>query len=226
MSAGEADIARALHGVRARIDAACARAGRARGNVRLVAVSKMHGADAVRAAYAAGQRTFGENYVQELREKAEALADLVDLRWSFIGHLQRNKAKDVVRVAEMVETVDSERLAIELARQAEAASRRLPILVEVNIAGEAQKSGVAPRDVTALLTMIRALPSLEVRGLMCVPPASDVAEASRPHFRALRELAEAHGLVELSMGMTSDFEIAIEEGATSIRVGTAIFGAR
>lgn len=222
-------VAAALEGVRDRVRAAATAAGRAPNSVTLVAVSKTQPAAAIRDAYACGQRDFGENYVQELVQKAEQLKDLNELRWHFIGHLQRNKAKLVAPLVALVHTVDSLELAQELAKRlaAAGAERRLPVLVEVSIAGEQQKHGVAPADLTQLLNGIEALPQLSLRGLMCVPPLDDDA---RPHFDNLRELQRQHGgvgrLPELSMGMTSDLEQAVAAGATLVRVGTAIFGAR
>jgi pyridoxal phosphate enzyme (YggS family) len=217
------DVPARLSAVRARIEAACARAGRDPAEVTLVAVSKRQSVEAIRAAYDAGQRVFGENYVQELAHKAEALGELPGLRLHFIGHLQRNKAKLVRRVAHAVETLDSIRLADALAG---AGGAPLPVLAQVNVAREPQKSGCAPEDLAALVAHVRALPSLRLEGLMTVPPASDDPEASRPCFRALRELGAEHGLPALSMGMSADLEVAVEEGATMVRVGTAIFGAR
>ncbi len=226
MSGGATDAARVaerLAMVRESIARACARAGRSVDEVTLVAVSKRHPAEAVRAAYAAGQRVFGENYVQELVEKAAALADLEDLRWHFIGHLQRNKARQVAEVGAVVETVDSPRLARELGRRA---SAPLDVLAQVNVAGEAQKSGCAPEELPALLEAIASEPQLRLRGLMTIPPFDDDPERTRPHFARLRALADAHGLPARSMGMSADLEVAIEEGATIVRVGTAIFGPR
>lgn len=222
----EGAIAARLAEVRARIARACASAGREAGSVALAAVSKTHDAAAVREAYAAGQRLFGENYVQELVAKARALEDLEELRWHFIGHLQRNKVKDVLGVARCVETVDSVRLAEAVARRAEASGARVEVLVQVDVAGEAQKAGCAPDELDAVIAAVRASSTLQLRGLMTIPPLGAAPEASRPHFRALRALAEARGLRELSMGMSADLEVAIEEGATIVRVGTAIFGAR
>jgi pyridoxal phosphate enzyme (YggS family) len=216
-------IADALSRVRDRIERACAKAGRGPEEVVLVAVSKTHGEDAVREAYAAGQRLFGENYVQELADKASALADLPELRWHFIGHLQRNKVKQVVRAKAVIETVDSERLAREISARA---VESVPVLLQVNVGGEQQKSGCDPSELPALIDVVRALPSLELRGLMTVPPLEAAPEANRPLFARLRELASEHRLAELSMGMSADLEVAIEEGATIVRVGTAIFGAR
>jgi PLP dependent protein len=212
------------------MEEAMLRAGRTAGSVRLIAVSKGKPAEAIRAAYAAGQRDFGENYVQEFSDKAQALQDLEGLRWHAIGRLQRNKAKQVVRLARVIHAVDREELAIELGRRADAAGLSLDALVEVNISGEASKGGCAPEALEGLLATMRRTAGLRVVGLMTIPPATEDPEATRPVFAALRSLREEHGgvraLPELSMGMTHDYEIAIEEGATMVRVGTAIFGAR
>jgi pyridoxal phosphate enzyme (YggS family) len=235
-----ASIAERLSEVRERVARAAERAGRP-GGVRLLAVSKTKPAEAIREAYAAGQRDFAENYVQELVRKGEELAELPALRFHLIGHLQRNKAKQAVRAASVIHTVDSVELARELEKRmtgAEVPSERrafgddarLSVLVEVSIAGEAQKSGCAPGDVAAVLDAIDASPSLRLVGLMCVPPFTDDPAASRPHFEALARVREDHGgaarLPELSMGMSADFEHAILAGATMVRVGTGIFGAR
>lgn len=219
-------LATRLKHVQERIERACHAAGRDPRSVRLLAVSKFHPADAIRAAYALGQREFGENYVQELREKAEALSDLPDLSFRFIGHLQRNKARDVVKLPCAVDTVDSLSLAQELAKRAAKVERTLAVLVQVNVGREPQKAGVLPEDLSLLLEELKGLPQLRVQGLMTIPPACDDPEDARKHFRALAELAKVHGLAELSMGMSDDLEIAIEEGATMVRIGTAIFGAR
>lgn len=225
-------VERAIAEVRARIDAAARAASREPASVRLLAVSKTQPPEAVREAYATGQRDFGENYVQELEQKAKALSDLTDLRWHLIGHLQRNKARFVAPLVQMVHTVDSVELARELAKRRDAAStiEPLQVLVEVSIAGEAQKHGTPPAELGALLDAIDALPALALRGLMCVPPLTEDAAESRPHFDRLRSLAEQHGgrerLPELSMGMTHDLEHAVAAGATWVRVGTAIFGGR
>ena len=195
--------------------------------VTLVAVSKTHPPEAVREAYAAGQRDFGENYAQEWRDKAAALADLPDLVWHFVGSLQTNKVKLLLGAAPpraaWVHTVDREELARELSRRAAARGARVKVLLEVNVAGEPQKAGCAPEEVPRLAAAVGALPGLELRGLMCIPPAEG---DPRPHFRALRALRDRLGLPDLSMGMTADWEAAVEEGATLVRVGTAIFGAR
>lgn len=195
--------------------------------VTLVAVSKTQPPEAVREAYAAGQRDFGENYAQEWRDKAAALADLPDLVWHFVGSLQTNKVKYLVGGAPpraaWVHTVDREELARELSKRAAARGAAVKVLLEVNVAREPQKAGCAPEEVPRLAAAVGALPGLELRGLMCIPPAGG---DPRPHFRALRALRDGLGLPDLSMGMTADWEAAVEEGATLVRVGTAIFGAR
>lgn len=230
MTASAAQVREALDAVRARIDAAARRAGRDPSSVALLAVSKTHGADAVRAAYARGQRDFGENYVQELIAKASALADLPDLRWHFIGHLQTNKCRDVAGLVASVQSVDSERLLRELGRRATAAGRTVGILIQVNVAREAQKSGCDVAGLAGLIAAARETPGVALRGLMTVPPAMNDPAAAREWFDALRALRDAHGgvaaLPELSMGMTHDMDEAIAAGATVVRVGTAIFGAR
>ncbi len=215
-----------LDAVRERIRLAASRSNRSPDSVELVAVSKRHSVEAIREAYALGQRAFGENYVQELVEKARALSDLPDLRWHFIGHLQRNKVRDVVACPALVETVDSTRLADALAKRAAAAQRTLPVWVQVSLAGEAKKSGCASEELEPLIASVRAHPELELRGLMTVPPFGLDPEASRPWFRRLREEGARHGLEGLSMGMSADLEVAVEEGSTLVRVGTAIFGER
>jgi len=222
---GEA-IAERLAAVDARVRQACERAGRAREEVRILAVSKRHPPGAIRAAYAAGQRDFGENYVQELDEKAAALADLDGLRLRFIGHLQRNKARVLVRRGCSVDTVDSERLALELDRLATREGRRVEVLLQVNIDREAQKAGIDPDQVPGLCARVAQLPGLELRGLMAIPAPAEEPEAMRPAFRRLAQLGQQLGLPELSMGMSDDLEVAVEEGATMVRVGTAIFGPR
>jgi PLP dependent protein len=224
------DPARAVAGlaqVRERITRACVRVGREPSSVRLIAVSKRHTPEAMRAVYAEGQREFGENYAQELMQKAEALRELPDLRMHVIGKLQRNKVKDVVRAASLhaVDSVDSLRLAESLADRAAEAGRVLSVLVQVNVAGEAQKAGVSEAELSGLLAAISGWPSLTLEGLMVIPPDVE-PDQRRPHFRRLRELGQLHGLPELSMGMSDDLEIAIEEGATQVRIGTAIFGER
>jgi PLP dependent protein len=240
------DIGERLGRVRARIQQAAQRAGRETGAIRLVAVSKTKGAEDLRAAYAAGQRDFGENYVQELVQKAEALADLSDLRFHFIGHLQRNKAKIAARFAAVVHTIDSQRLAEELGKRASESpvpagrsfdsheqtieDGRLVVLAEVNVGGEAAKSGCSPEALSGVLDAIEGQPALRLVGLMTVPPYTEDAAGSRPFFDTLARLRDAHGgaarLPELSMGMTHDLDHAIAAGATIVRVGRAIFGER
>jgi pyridoxal phosphate enzyme (YggS family) len=224
-------IAGNLAAVRVRLDAAARAAGRDPASVRLVAVSKTKPAEAIREAYASGQRAFGENYAQELAGKAEALADLADIEWHFIGHLQTNKAKLVVRSAHVVHTVDTTHLARELGKRVSVLGRAnpMPVLIEVNVGGEAQKHGVAPGDLAEVMQAVRAEPSLALRGLMTMPPAGDLVVARRV-FETLASLRNLHGgpnaLPELSMGMSDDLEAAVAAGATLVRVGSAVFGAR
>jgi pyridoxal phosphate enzyme (YggS family) len=191
--------------------------------VRLVAVSKTQPAAAIREAYAAGQRDFGENYAQEWREKADALADLADLRWHFIGALQTNKVKYLAGRVHAIHTVDRVELAREISKRFAAKGAVARVFLEVNTGGEHTKAGCAPEAAPALAEAVSALPGLDVAGLMAIPPPE---EDPRPHFRLLRALRDRLGLRELSMGMSADWSIAIEEGATLIRVGTAIFGER
>lgn len=223
-------IAERLADVRARIATACVLADRDPASVRLIAVSKLHPASAIRECYAAGQRDFGENYAQELASKADELADLTDLRWHLIGHLQSNKAKVVARLAHVVHSVDSAALALALGQRARLASRSIEVLAQVSLAGEAQKSGCSPGELEEVLATIADQPSLALRGLMTMPPLGRDPEAARPIFSSLRTLRSLHGgearLPELSMGMSDDLAIAVSEGATMVRVGTAIFGAR
>ena len=234
-------VTQGLGEVRERIERAVLAAGRAPGSVRLLAVSKLQPAEAIREAYQLGQRDFGENYVQELLEKAASLRELRDVRWHLIGHLQRNKARKVAPLATAVHSVDSLELVAELGKRVAAAAEeraqtlgpervRLEISIEVSIASEAQKSGAAISELGPLLDAVEKEPSLWLRGLMCVPPVTESPDGARPYFERLAALREEHGgearLPELSMGMTSDLEPAIAAGATSVRVGTAIFGAR
>lgn len=220
------DIRDGLARVRERIESACQRAGRDAADVQLIAVSKAHPEEAVRAAYAMGLRVFGENYAQELAHKAAALSDLSEIQWRFIGHLQRNKIKLIERAQASVDTVDSLRLAEAISARAAAKDVAVELLLQVNVGGEAQKSGCTPEQVPALVEAVRALPAVELRGLMTVAPHFDDPNDARPAFVALRELAVAHALPELSMGMTHDLEAAVEEGATMLRIGTALFGPR
>lgn len=226
----EGSIEERLADVRTRVRVAAERCGRDPSTITLLAVSKTKPEAAVAEAYAAGQRAFGENYAQELEDKARALAHLPGIEWHFVGRLQSNKARVVAPIARMVHAVDGEKLARELARRAADRATPLEVLVEVNVGGEASKGGVEPAALGPLLAAIEALPALCLAGLMSIPPHTERAEDARPFHRALRELREKHGgaarLPVLSMGMTDDLEIAIEEGATIVRVGTAIFGAR
>lgn len=217
------DIRTSLGEVEARIAAACARAGRPRADVQLVAVTKTFPAADVDAAIAAGATDVGENKVQEARDKQPGVAS--SARWHLIGHLQSNKAKDAVRLFDVIQTIDSVALAEKVARAAEAAGKRQDVLLQVNVGGEEQKSGVAPAEAIALAKQVAALPSLHLTGLMTIPPAGE-PEAMRPFFRSLKSLRDELGLAQLSMGMTDDFEVAIEEGSTIVRIGRAIFGSR
>lgn len=216
-----------LREVRERIAQACARAGRDPSGVTLVAVSKFHDVDAIREAYAAGQREFGESYAQELVAKAEALRDLKDIHFRFIGALQTNKAKALVHAGCSIDSLASESGARALASKVAALdpTRRVQVLLQVNVAEEPQKSGVSVANVKALAASVRALPGLDLEGLMTIPMADD-PDGARRCFRRLRELAQELSLTTLSMGMSDDLEIAIEEGSTMVRVGTAIFGPR
>jgi pyridoxal phosphate enzyme (YggS family) len=215
-----------------RIAAAAKRAGRAPSSVRLVTVTKTVDHERIRQAVSAGAAILGENRVQEAKEKIEALGNIA--HWHLIGHLQTNKAKYAVRLFDLIHSVDTLELAKELDKQAAKTGKVQDILIEVNIAGEASKAGMAVKGVPALVRETARLKHLRVRGLMTMPPYSENAEDSRPYFRVLRELTEALAqenipgvsLQELSMGMSGDFEVAIEEGATLVRVGAAIFGER
>lgn len=217
-------VADGLTSVRARMAAASARAGRDPSSVTLVAVSKLQPLSAIEEALAAGQRVFGENYAQELRDKAAALAHVPGLAWHAIGPLQTNKAKYVAKVATAFHALDRREIAEALGAR-RAGLEPLDCYLEVNVAGEDTKSGVRLADVAALHAQVRDLPGIRVVGLMAMPPLTD-PEACRPHFRAVREAAARLGLSGLSMGTTEDFEVAIEEGATVVRVGRSIFGAR
>ncbi len=217
------EIAQRYREVAARVAAAASRSGRAPDSVRLVLASKTQGADRIRSAYEAGAREFGENYVQEGVAKREALADLEDLTWHLIGHLQSNKARIAAASFDLIHTLDSARLAEALERE----RPMLPVLIEVNIGAEASKSGVAPDMAEQLIDECRTM--VDIAGLMTIPPPHGDPRRHFAAIRALRErLAESTGLAlsELSMGMTEDFEVAIEEGATIVRVGRAVFGER
>jgi len=209
--------------VEARVRAACQRAGRDRSDVTLVAVTKTFAAEAVTAAIAAGASDVGENKVQEGRDK-KALAQ-GQARWHLIGHLQSNKAKDAVRIFDVIQTIDTVSLAEKVAKAAAAAGKRQEILLEVNIGREPQKAGAQPADIEALAASVSRIDALSLTGLMMIPPAGD-EKSTRAYFGRLRTMRDALGLRHLSMGMTDDFESALEEGATIIRVGRAIFGSR
>jgi PLP dependent protein len=215
--------------VRARVAAAAERAGRSPEDVMLVAVSKSFPVEAVAAALEAGIEILGENRAQELVAKAAALGE--SARWHFIGHLQTNKVRSVVGVAELIHSVDRAAVAEAIGARAVSLGIVQDVLVEVNAAGDPSKHGIAAADAPALLEAIAALEGVRVRGLMTMPPFPARAEDSRPHYRALARLAESVGAgaslgPELSMGMTRDFEVAVEEGATIVRIGEAIFGPR
>jgi len=225
-------IADNLASIQERISKAALRAGRDPAAIRLVAVSKTVSAESIQQAIAAGVTILGENYVQEARNKIARIGKQVE--WHFIGHLQSNKAKYAVELFSMVHSVDRLSLAEELDQEANKQGKIVPVLIQVNISGEESKSGINPQGTLQLLDRIAGLQHLSVQGLMTMPPWFEDPENARPYFNALRKLREElankkiHGvsLQELSMGMSGDFEVAIEEGATLVRVGTAIFGPR
>lgn len=218
------DIAANVRTVQEAVAAACRRAGRAPDDVLLIAVSKTVDLPRIRAAVAAGVLALGENRVQEAKDKVEALGRPVP--WHLIGSLQTNKARDAVQLFDWIHSVDRIDLARELDRRAHAIGRTVRGLLQVNLGDEPQKGGAAPDDVKRLLDETAALPRLQIVGLMAIPPHTDDPEGARPYFKRLRELRDALGLPHLSMGMSADFAVAIEEGATMVRVGTAVFGAR
>jgi pyridoxal phosphate enzyme (YggS family) len=226
-----ASIGDRISAVLERVARASARAGRRPGEVRLVAVSKTQSLDRVAEAVSAGIGVFGENYVQEAEEKIRAFPGA---EWHLIGKLQGNKVRKAVSLFGWIQTVDSPRLMREVSRRSAEAGRTMPVLLEVNLAGETEKAGVPPEEIPVLLEAAAGLPGIRVRGLMAIPPLTAEPEESRPYFSRMRELLErvaprgkASGeMTELSMGMSNDFEVAIEEGATMVRVGTAIFGSR
>jgi PLP dependent protein len=226
-----ADLAANLARLRERLTRAAERARRPADEITLVAVSKTFPIDAIRAAFGAGLRHFGENRVQEMQEKRPKLSD-INPTWHFIGHLQSNKARLAAQLFDRVDSVDGLLLAQKLNSVAGELGKRLAVLVEVHLGAESTKSGASEADLPALAESIAVLPHLDFQGLMTVPPYSDDPERVRPHFRKLRELRDGLGrrlgrpLPTLSMGMSHDFEVAIEEGATEIRPGTALFGPR
>jgi PLP dependent protein len=229
-------IAENVARIRERVEAAVRRAGRSPGDVALMAVTKTQPVERIREAYAAGLRVFGENRVQEFVGKANRMADLANSEWHMIGHVQTNKAGKAAELFRAVDSIDSVKLAEKLDAASRILARKLSVLIEVNVGGEAAKTGVAP-DSPELEALLQAAPRLEwlvFRGLMTVPPFTDDPEGARPYFRRLRELRDlivsgkrpGVGMDVLSMGMSHDFEVAIEEGSTCVRLGTAIFGAR
>lgn len=227
------DVAKNLARVKEEMDAACRRCGRDPASVTLLGVTKTVPAARIREGVLAGITALGENYVQEMCPKIEALSDL-EIEWHFIGHLQSNKARQIAGLCRLIHTVDRESLARELDRQARKLGRPVEVLIQVNLGDEDTKSGVSVVELFQLFSSMESMSGLRVRGLMSLPPYLEDAEAVRPYFRQLRSLLEdlkrissdPSMLTELSMGMSHDFEVAIEEGATYVRVGTALFGAR
>jgi pyridoxal phosphate enzyme (YggS family) len=220
--AGAASLEARLGAVRDRMARAAARSRRDPAGILLLAVSKVFPAAAIREAYALGLRDFGENYVREFEGKAPEVADLAGARFHLIGHLQSNKSRKAAELFQVIQTVDSPKLA----RRLDEAARAIEVMIEVKLSAEQAKSGAAPEELPELVAALRECPHLGLRGLMTMPPWPDHPEDSRPYFRRLRDLGERHGLRELSMGMSLDLEIAIEEGSTCVRVGTALFGQR
>jgi hypothetical protein len=224
------NLADNLEKIQQRIRAACDHSGREANSVTLLAVTKSHPPEVVQAAAKLGLIFFGENKVQEAKAKIPLCPG--NLRWHMIGHLQSNKCRDAVELFKMIQSVDSLSLAQEINKRAELAARTMPVLIEVNVAGEASKFGYQPEQLLTELKELNALPRIEIHGLMTVPPWSPEAEKTRPHFRRLREVkAQCEQILgaplpDLSMGMSGDFEIAIEEGATMVRIGTELFGPR
>ncbi len=229
-------IAENIAEVRRRIATAAHRAGRKPGEITLMGVSKTFPVESIREAYAAGLRVFGENRVQEFAGKVEALRDLPDAEWHLIGHLQTNKAARAVELFNAIDSVDSVRMAEKLNTSAESAGKTLQVLIEINVGGESAKSGLAPisGELEQILQDAPRWSNLDIRGLMTVPPYTEDPEGARPYFHLLRQIRQTIAaralprvdMSALSMGMSHDFEVAIEEGATCVRVGTAIFGER
>lgn len=215
-------FAERLSEVRERIDKACARAHRDPASVKLLAVTKVFGPEVILEAHAAGLREFGENYVQEMERKAAAVAHLAGARFHLIGHLQSNKTKKAAQLFGSIDTIDTPKLAARL----DAEGKPLDVMIEVRLSEEESKSGADEFEVPAIADAIRSTAHLNLRGLMTVPPWSEDAELSRPYFARLAAIAAKYGIPELSMGMSHDLETAIEEGATWVRVGTALFGRR
>jgi PLP dependent protein len=215
-------LADRLTRVRERIERGCARGRRDPATVKLLAVTKVFGPEAIREAYALGLREFGENYVQEMERKEPAVADLAGARFHLIGHLQSNKTKKASQLFASIDSVDSARLAARLDTEL----KPMDVMIEVKLSEEDAKSGADPSELPAITEAIRGSRNLNLVGLMTVPPWSEDAETARPYFARLRELGERYAIPELSMGMSNDLEVAIEEGATWVRVGTALFGRR
>ena len=222
MQAAVANLAERLAAVRERMARAAEKARRNPADILLLAVTKVFPASVIREAYARGLRDFGENYVQEFEQKAPEVRGLAGARFYLIGHLQSNKSKKAAELFDAIQTVDSTKLAQRL----NDSGRPLDVMLEVKLSGEEAKSGAAPEELPDLIAGVRACAHLRLKGLMTMPPWSEDPERSRPYFRQLHALAERHGLTQLSMGMSHDLEVAIEEGATCIRVGTALFGRR
>ncbi len=215
-------LAERLEKVEQRIASACAAAGRARSDVTLIAVTKKFPADVIREAYDLGLRRFGENYVQEFENKHPLIADLKDAEFHLIGHLQSNKTRPAAELFQVIQTVDSPKLA----RRLNEMNRQMEVMIEVKLSEEESKHGAAPESLDELIGVIRSCANLNLTGLMTMPPWSDDPEQTRPYFRRLAAIAHEHSLPNLSMGMSHDLEAAIEEGATHIRIGTALFGPR
>lgn len=211
-----------LDAVESRIEAALNRSGRRRQDITLIAVTKTFPAEAIQEAYRLGIRTFGENYIQEFEKKAPLLSDLPEASFHLIGHLQSNKARKAVDLFQTIQTVDSGKLAQRL----NDLGKPLDVMIEVKLADEDTKHGVFPDDLPAVIESIHRCSHLNLLGLMTIPPWTEKGEESRPYFARLRELGHRHNLSCLSMGMSNDFDVAVEEGATHIRVGTALFGSR
>lgn len=218
----DSEFAARLAAVEERIERACRRAGRPRQSVLLLAVTKVFPAAAIRAAYECGLREFGENYVQEFESKSPELSDLRDVRYHLIGHLQSNKSRRAAELFDVIQTVDSAKLA----RRLNELGKPLEVMIEVKLSDEESKHGAQLEGLDALVEAVRALPNLTLTGLMTMPPWSEDPELPRPYFRRLRSMAERYSLEKLSMGMSNDLETAIEEGSTIVRVGTALFGSR
>lgn len=215
-------LAERLASVEQRILNACTRAGRRREEVTLLAVTKIFPTQTILDAYALGLREFGENYVQEFETKAPDVRSLASARFHLIGHLQSNKSRKGAELFDVIQTVDSDKLA----RRLSETGKPMEVMIEVKLSEEESKYGCAPQEVPALVEAIRALPALTLKGLMTMPPWSDDAELARPYFRTLAALGRQVGVEGLSMGMSNDLEVAIEEGSTMVRVGTALFGRR